>query len=208
MAGELWGWLGAPLPLDFAATVRRVGATEHELWLTGDDVREWSVRQRGRVPRVGAAEAEARLDELRSARDDVLTLLAALADGTPPPAAAARRINARAREHPVVDQLAVGDRPAGVRSVHDGSPVDELLGRTMHAFIAFASSPEVARLTLCDAPGCGQFYLRDRPDQQWCDVSCGNRARVARHQARRRAAVGEAATRQSRPARAARRRAR
>jgi predicted RNA-binding Zn ribbon-like protein len=205
MAGELWSWLGAPLPLDFAATVRRVGATEHELWLTGDDVREWSLRERGRVPAVSAAEAEERLDELRAARDDVLAVMGALTDGVPLPVAACRRINARARAHPVVSQLPVGDRPATARSVEHGSPVDELIGRAMHAFIGFVASPEVERLTLCDAPGCGQFYLRDRPDQQWCGVSCGNRARVARHQARRRAAAGAPPSRQ---APAARRRAR
>jgi predicted RNA-binding Zn ribbon-like protein len=35
----------------------------------------------------------------------------------------------------------------------------------------------------CDAPSCGDFFAPDRPNQRWCDDSCGTRARVARHAA-------------------------
>lgn len=201
MSGAPWSWLGEALPLDFANTVRRVGSTYREHWVTGADVRDWSVRQQGRAPRVTDREAGDRLDELLRARGDFLAVLHAAADGAPLPVGAARRINALARAHPVVDQLPVGPGPWRPRAVQAGTAVDELLGRVTHALISLLASPDAQRVTLCDAPGCGQFYLRDRSDQQWCDTSCGTRARVARHQARR-------AQRDRQPDVAARRRAR
>lgn len=184
MSGAPWSWLGEILPLDFANTVRRVGMTYREYWVTGADVREWSIRQGDQVPDVSAREAQARLDEVLLARDDAIAVLHALRERRSLPGAAVRRINARVRAHPVVEQLPMGTGPARPRSVHDGTPLDDLLARTAHALVAFAASPEVERLMLCDAPGCGQFYLRDRTDQQWCDPSCGTRARVARHHSR------------------------
>jgi predicted RNA-binding Zn ribbon-like protein len=42
------------------------------------------------------------------------------------------------------------------------------------------------RLSLCGAPSCDMLFLRDHPRQVWCLKACGNRARVARHAARRR----------------------
>ncbi|HBX82170.1 MAG: CGNR zinc finger domain-containing protein [Propionibacteriaceae bacterium] len=41
------------------------------------------------------------------------------------------------------------------------------------------------QLRRCHAPGCGMVFERGRGTQQWCSGACGNRARVARHTARR-----------------------
>jgi predicted RNA-binding Zn ribbon-like protein len=41
-------------------------------------------------------------------------------------------------------------------------------------------------LAFCDAPSCGQFFIRRRRDQRWCSAACGTRTRVARHATRRR----------------------
>ena len=43
------------------------------------------------------------------------------------------------------------------------------------------TGPDAAAVALCDAPGCGQLYLRGRPNQQWCNPHCGTRARSQRH---------------------------
>jgi len=85
---------------------------------------------------------------------------------------AARRIDARARAWPVVRQLG-------------SDAVTGMLARVVHATVDFAGSAEVERLGFCDAPSCGQFFLRDRTNQQWCGPACGTRVRVARHTARR-----------------------
>ncbi|HEY8558609.1 MAG TPA: CGNR zinc finger domain-containing protein [Actinomycetes bacterium] len=34
--------------------------------------------------------------------------------------------------------------------------------------------------------GCGRWFVASRPRQRWCSPTCGNRARVARFQERRR----------------------
>jgi predicted RNA-binding Zn ribbon-like protein len=49
------------------------------------------------------------------------------------------------------------------------------------AAIDLLTGPDAATVALCDAPGCGQLYLRGRPNQQWCNPHCGTRARSQRH---------------------------
>jgi predicted RNA-binding Zn ribbon-like protein len=172
--GTPWDFLGQPLAVDFSASVKRRGDTHVELWRDGSDVADWCAHMVGRVPSLTAEQAAARLGELRAVRDDVFAVLGAAVAGTPFPPAAVARLDARAREHPVVAQLG---GPAIVSGTRD--PVDELLARAAAATIALAADP--GELTFCDAPSCGQFYLRERRGQIWCSVACGTRARVARH---------------------------
>jgi predicted RNA-binding Zn ribbon-like protein len=177
----MWEWLGEPLPLDVANSLRRRGTQYQDLWRTWDDVLEWA---RHEVTRLGPVPAEGgdRLDELRELRDDVFAVLLAVTEQRPYPVAAAGRIDARARAWPVVRQL--GSDPVVIAP--DGTDaVTGLLARVVHATVDLAGSAEVERLGFCDAPSCGQFFLRDRTNQQWCGPACGTRVRVARHTARR-----------------------
>ena len=180
---EHWGWLGEPLPLDVANTLRRTGAVYRDLWRTGGDVAAWARLESGRVPAVEAAAAEERLPDLRRLRDDVFAVLLAVTAGAPAPPDVAGRVNGLARSHAVIDQLgeAMGSLDPHVLGTH-GS-VDRAVALIVHATIAFTAHPDAARLALCDAPSCGQFFLRGRPNQQWCGSACGTRARVARHAA-------------------------
>src|SRR5687767_10310249 len=95
-AEKLWDWLGEPLAVDFANTVRRSGWHYRELLEGGADVASWSARQGGRVPVLTAGTAQARLAEVRAVRDDVFALLLAAARGDSPPGEPVARINARA----------------------------------------------------------------------------------------------------------------
>jgi predicted RNA-binding Zn ribbon-like protein len=52
--------------------------------------------------------------------------------------------------------------------------------------IAIMSGPDRSKLSVCRAPSCGMLFLRQDAGQRWCCQSCGNRARVALHAARRR----------------------
>jgi predicted RNA-binding Zn ribbon-like protein len=178
-AAELWDWLGEPLAVDFANTVRREGTGYRELFRSGEDVATWSLLERGRVPRLDAATANRELARIRALRDDVFAVLAAASAGTAFPPDARRRVNGRARANPLVAQL--GDEPVRCGAVlsHPAAGVEELLTRVAHSAIELARS--AAGLALCDAPSCGQFFLRERPNQHWCGGACGTRARVARH---------------------------
>ena len=176
----MWSWLGESLPTDFANTVRRDGMTYVELWGTGADVAEWARRQDGQVPVPSPDEAEDRLDELRSIRDDVFALLLATTSGGELPGDVTARINALARRSVAVHQL--GDTPGRIetRSVGAATATDELIAAVIAAVIDLVGSAHTD-LGFCDAPSCGQFFLRERPNRRWCTTACGTRARVARH---------------------------
>ena len=64
-AEKVWDWLGEPLAVDFANTVRRSGWHYRELLEDGGDVASWSQRQAGRVPVLAARTAQSRLAERR-----------------------------------------------------------------------------------------------------------------------------------------------
>jgi predicted RNA-binding Zn ribbon-like protein len=179
----LWFWLTEPLPMDFANTTRRRGMVDHDYLGTGADLESWSEREAGRVPRVSARAAAARLDEVRTMRDDVKALLRAAVDDAPLPPRPTARLNARARELPLVGQL--GRRAGELRRTPAGrtSALDELLARVAAATIELVGSGGPDAVRFCDAPSCGDFFAPDRPNQRWCDDSCGTRARVARHAA-------------------------
>ena len=179
----LWSWLSEPLPMDFANTTRRRGMVDHDYLRTGADLASWSEREAGRVPRVGARAAGARLDEVRAMRDDVKALLRAAADDAPLPPRATARLNARARALPLVGQL--GRRPGELHTAPAtrASALDELLARVAAETIDLVGSGGSDAVRFCDAPSCGDFFAPDRPNQRWCDDSCGTRARVARHAA-------------------------
>ena len=179
-AEKLWDWLGEPLAVDFANTVRRSGWRYRELLEAGADVATWSQRQRGRVPVLTAEAAQPRLAEIRTVRDDVFELLLAAARGDSPSAGPVGRINARARERPVVAQVGAPGAEPCTLVLGDPDPVDELLARVVAAAIELTGAPN-SGLALCDAPSCGQFFLRERTNQRWCGPGCGTRARVARH---------------------------
>lgn len=174
-----WDWLGEPLAVDFANTLRRRGNDYEDLLRDGTDIVAWARIVRDRMPVPSAAAATGRLDEVRDVRDDVFAVLLATTRGERAPAAAAGRIDARVRELPVVAQLGTR-RPVAIASPRQGA-VDELLARACAATIDLVTGDEAATLELCDAPSCGQFFIRGRRDQRWCGPACGTRARVARH---------------------------
>ena len=188
MQPPLWHWLGEPLPVDFANTIRRRGSVERELLETAADAASWSEHEAERVPRVTARAAAARLGEIRAVRDDVRAVLRAATDGAPLPARAVARLNARARVLPLVAQL--GRRPGELRRapVARAGAVDELLARVAAATIELAGTGAPDTVHFCDAPSCGRFFAPQRPNQRWCGPACGTRARVARHAAHARGA--------------------
>ncbi|PZF81107.1 CGNR zinc finger domain-containing protein [Jiangella anatolica] len=178
-----WSWLGDRLALDFANTVRRRGDHYVEYLATPDDLRDWLAAEAGRVPPVDTHDAGA-FPAVRALRDDVLGLLRAAARGEPWPADAVDRVNDALLRHPVVRLLHTADTPAELRLAGDGPAPSALLATLAAAVVDLLAGPDGRRLALCDAPGCGQLYLRERANQRWCGNACGTRARVVRHQKR------------------------
>lgn len=181
MPPEPWSWLGEPLAVDFANTVRRRGRDYTELLETGADLRAWAQREADRVPDPPLGTAEARLADVRALRDAIFALLYATALGEPVAPGIERQVNAALAAVPLIPQLRDGE--VELVAPPDADPVDELLARAAASALELLPSPS---LGYCDAPSCGQFFMRGRSDQRWCGPACGTRTRVARHARRHR----------------------
>ncbi len=171
-----------------ANTVRRRGWVDQELWVTGTDVATWAEFEHDRLAPVAAREADDRLGELHQLRDAVLGVLRSTAAADPWNVEDVDLINQYIRTHAIVPQLDPGrdgvvHRPLNAITDHTrpSSRVDILLGHMATAPLAFLEGPDRQLLALCDAPSCGQLFLRRRSNQHWCCTACGTRARVARH---------------------------
>jgi predicted RNA-binding Zn ribbon-like protein len=178
---ERWSWLGEPLGIDFANTVRRRGGDYTELLESGADLRAWAAREANRVPDPPLDAAQARLGEVRELRDAIFALLFSKAQAEPLPPGVERRVNAALATVPLVPQL--HDGTVELVAAEGADPLDELLARAAMSALELLPSPALA---YCDAPSCGQFFMRNRRDQRWCGPACGTRTRVARHASRKR----------------------
>jgi predicted RNA-binding Zn ribbon-like protein len=182
-----WDWLGDDLALDLANTVRRRRDREVDLLDGPAALRAWLDREAGRVPAPDTVDGAA-LERFRALRDDALAVLRAAGRDAPLPAGAAAGVNAIARARPAVRLL--GDRAGTTSTVvlHASDALDELLAVLAAAVVDLVARPGAGGIALCDAPSCGQLFLRGRADQLWCGPACGLRARAARHHARQRGA--------------------
>jgi predicted RNA-binding Zn ribbon-like protein len=180
MTVERWSWLGDRLAIDVANTVRRRGWRYIELIASPADLRAWLDRERGRLT------APAHVDDIAVTRflmlrDPVLRLLRAAAAGTALPAADVAAVNEAAVTAPVVRLL--GTRPGHyvTRPVTQADQTTRFCGQLAAAAIDLLTGADSSGIALCDAPGCGQLYLRGRPNQRWCGPHCGTRSRSQRH---------------------------
>ncbi|MYS90771.1 MULTISPECIES: CGNR zinc finger domain-containing protein [Streptomyces] len=188
----------ARLALELALTIRHDGNGG-----VADDLTDpagltaWVRTHSEALPDAGRFTADAaQLATVRDLRAAVRALFArAVRPGEPSPADAARllpvpeavrRLNEAAARTPTVPVL---NWPEGTGPEVRQRPVrggDDLTSALAHAVIAFLASPDRDRLRACRAPRCVRYFLKDHPRQEWCNPSCGNRARVARHHRRHR----------------------
>jgi len=148
----------------------------------------WAIANRAALgPSEGFAEGDGRrLVELRAAVRD---LLGAVVDGGHPSSAALEAVNAAAALAPGHPQLTwpVG---GGRRSwtERSGTIGDAVLSAVARSTIELLAGEDGERLRRCSAPRCPRFFVARDARRVWCDSrTCGNRVRVARHAARRRA---------------------
>ena len=110
-----------------------------------------------------------------------LHVLRAAATEQPLPASDVAAINERILAAPAARLLSTEPGTHLTRPVTHTDPPTRLLAELAGSVVDLLTGSDAARLALCDAPGCGQLYLRGRPNQQWCNPHCGNRARTQRH---------------------------
>jgi predicted RNA-binding Zn ribbon-like protein len=174
-----WTWLEGHPALDLANTVKRTGWQEHEQLTSPADLDSWLDAAALPAPRPRTVD-EQDLATVVALRDPALRLLRAAVGRGPWLAADVAAVNAALLAAPEV--VLVGDAPGTSvrRPMGPTSPLTLLLARLAAEVRDACGRPDLA---FCDAPGCGQLFYRHRPNQAWCGPPCGNRARVARHEA-------------------------
>ncbi|MFI1102320.1 CGNR zinc finger domain-containing protein [Streptomyces melanogenes] len=142
---------------------------------------------------------EEALAAVRALRAAVRALFArAVRPGPPSPADAQRLLpagmalevlNSAAAAVPTVPRLEWpegGDPYAVPHGTGAPDVVTALCAALARAAVDFLAGPDREKLRACHAPRCVRYFLKEHPRQEWCGPSCGNRARVARHQRRHR----------------------
>jgi predicted RNA-binding Zn ribbon-like protein len=146
---------------------------------SGRELRRWVGERFGEEV---AEELALRLPEFVAMREAVREVFEASVGGGPFPAAAAERLNEASARVPVVRRLRADGAAEEPIAAGVGARV---LAAVARSAIDVAANQVSERLRLC--PACGRFFLATRSDRVWCSGACGNRVRVARHHARRRA---------------------
>jgi predicted RNA-binding Zn ribbon-like protein len=136
------------------------------------------------VPLEEAASQEVsfRLPDFLDLRNTLRQVLEASIGGGPFPAAAVERLNEASARVPTVLRL---EPPDAVQEPVAAGAAPRVLAEIAWSAIRLVGTERRERLRRCDA--CGRFFLASRTDRRWCSAACGNRTRVARHHARRRA---------------------
>jgi predicted RNA-binding Zn ribbon-like protein len=141
-------------------------------------------------PTLGTAD----LALVRRVRYSLRGLFEAAVTRRPASAADLRSVNRALRAQfvyvlePAADGISLGHR-------HVGDPVDGALARIAEGVARELSQGTPERLRICESAECREVFMdRSRTGRRrWCDMAtCGNRAKAARHRARRRASEGEA----------------
>lgn len=148
---------------------------------SGGALRGW-LEEEGVLGPEESTEVSLRLPEFVALRASVRELLDASIGGGPFPAAALERLNEASARVPRRFRLE-GDVPCEVPLSAGLTP--SILARIAWSAIELLGASERSRLRRCGA--CGRYFVSTRSDRRWCSDACGNRTRVARHHARRRA---------------------
>ena len=151
------------------------------------DVAAWLADRQDRLGGPGAGDLSAAV--VRALRELLQTGLAAAASGRRPADAFIRHLNRLSRGAPRYVELhwPRGAAPGVHVRVRSRTPGATALAAVAHSAIELLGGSGRNRLRRCGGPRCVLFFLASNLRQTWCSGACGNRARMARYQAARRA---------------------
>ena len=121
-------------------------------------------------------------------------LLDAAIEHRPPSNAALREIN-RALRFQYVYELVPAADGVSLDHRHEGNPVNGAMARLSEAVARELTQGDADRLRICANDECRWVFRDYSPAgrRKWCDMSsCGNRAKAARHRARKKSEEAEA----------------
>ncbi|MFD6875160.1 MULTISPECIES: CGNR zinc finger domain-containing protein [unclassified Streptomyces] len=176
---------GEHLALDLLNTRPTVG----DLIADPEGLAAWLEVEAGRVGPVGEVGPD-EVAAVRAVREAAGPALAAVRRGERPPEGALRVLNAALAGAPAHRELAWVEG-GGLEAValRDAAPGRRLAAELAEAVADLLAGPRVAEVRECEAHDCALLFLPAHPRRRWCVASaCGNRARVARHYAKRKEA--------------------
>ncbi|MBB2742152.1 UNVERIFIED_ORG: putative RNA-binding Zn ribbon-like protein [Microbispora rosea subsp. rosea] len=189
---------GEPLALDLVNTRPHTPDGPVDLIATPEGLRAWLGLQADRLGGVLSEGGQVPLtdDDLAAAVDavhEVREHAAAAIDqarrGLRPHEGALRGLNRAQRAAPAVRTLAWDGAAVTVVPRRDGPPGVRLAAVLAEAAAELLTDPAVTTVRECAADDCAMLFLPAHPRRRWCSAErCGNRARVARHYRRHRAA--------------------
>ena len=178
--------IGEPLALDLVNTCVRRDHAAVDLLDTPAALAAWLRAESARLTWSGTVDVTT-LRAVRGLRAALAALFDARRNGTSPPAAALRKLNAALAAPAATVRLtwpATGPRVARPTAM---STRDALLHALATDALAVLTGPSAHLLRKCAHPDCVLQFVAHNPRRRWCSAStCGNRARVARHYLRQR----------------------
>ncbi|HYY46881.1 MAG TPA: CGNR zinc finger domain-containing protein [Candidatus Angelobacter sp.] len=131
------------------------------------------------------------LGKLRRVRQAMRGVLEAAAVQRAPEAADLEEMNRALRTHYIYELVPAPDG-VSLDHRHQGDPVDGAMARLAESIARELIQGDNSRLRVCENTQC-RWVFKDTSrtgKRKWCSMrSCGNRAKVARHRARRRAST-------------------
>ena len=174
-----WEWLGMGPALDLANTVTLSDGTEEDLLAPPGEYERWAEAE---VLALGWTREQYELlldgrDPVLRTRAAVRDVVGAIAEGRSLPKGGVESLNRVSRAAPEWSELE--SKSSVLHTYSLGNPLDALLAGYARDVLRLAA--DEVTLRRCPAPSCGMFYPPRRPQQRWCSIQCGTRARVARH---------------------------
>lgn len=184
---------GEPLAIDLINTRARlpgVGWVDALASLSG--LRLWVNLQQSRLDVGGGRLTRSDLAAIHRLRDDVADAVARIRQGRRPSAATLTAINDALQASPPTARLGWTADGLAYASRRPGGPGARLLAQLAEAAAELLVDPRASDIRDCGLADCVMIFYPSRPSRKWCcDAICGNRARVARHYRRTRAAQAE-----------------
>jgi predicted RNA-binding Zn ribbon-like protein len=138
--------------------------------------------------RASAAAGERALPDFRRLRTVVNEVTERLADGKEPSRAQVRAINDFLREGMHYHELRPSDDGAHYTVGHAGDDFAQARASIAGSLAHYIADHDLRRVRICANDGCRWRFIDRSPAGRrvWCDMrTCGNRAKVARHRARK-----------------------
>jgi predicted RNA-binding Zn ribbon-like protein len=145
----------------------------------------------GAVVEAGSPPAGAALEHVHAVRSALREIVEALVAGRHADPAALATVNAVLRARSIVE-LVPSEGCFAIGHRHVGDPLDDALAGVAEPLVAHVAAGHADRLRICANDGCRWVFHDSSPTgrRRWCSMSsCGNRAKAARHRARRRVAA-------------------